>query len=86
MKNGRRDPFAQTRREMRQERLTRERENMPPDVLEARMAKIIRAKLADNEPISLDDFRLANLPVKEAQACFKRVLRSVQNSLVLDRK
>lgn len=82
----RRDPFAKTRNEMRKERMDRQRQSMSPEQIEAAMQKIIRQKLADNEEISIDDFRLANLPVKEAQARFKRVLKTVQNSMALERK
>lgn len=70
----------------RQERRERVRGEMEPDEVRCIMARIIRKKLELGEPIALDDFRLANLPMDLVQASFKAVLRITQNSIALEQQ
>lgn len=69
----------------RRQRLDRIRLAMTPDQVRCDMARIIKAKLELNEDISLDDFRLANLPMDIVQVNFKAILRIVQNTLAAER-
>lgn len=79
-----RDPFAKTRRENFVDRMTRQREGMTVEQVESAMARIIRQKPPE-EPITLDDFRLKNLPMDTVKASFRRVLQKVQNEMALER-
>lgn len=86
MRNGfRRDPLAQIRARGQRDRLDRIRNTMAPAEVEAKVRKIIREKLELGETIALDDFRLANLPLDQVNAMFKRVLQSVQNTMAMER-
>lgn len=75
---GRRDPLAATRRANTRERMARRREGMSAQDVESVMAGIIRGKLELQEPVSLDDFRRANLPMDKVEPRFQRVLASLQ--------
>lgn len=80
----RRDPLAKDRAELAAAAAANPKPlDLAPTEIEARMAKIIRDRLSNGETISLEDFRLAALPVKEIQPRFKRVLAAVQNELAM---
>lgn len=82
MKNHyRRDPLAKVRAQGFRDRMDRARQTMTQAEIEAGMKKVIRNKLELAEAITLDDFRLANLPMDQVNSMFKRVLRSVQNDM-----
>lgn len=86
MKNAyRRDPLAKERARGLRDRMDRIRQTMTPAQIEASMKKIIRNKLELDETIALDDFRLANLPLDQVNAMFRRVLQSVQNAMAMER-
>jgi hypothetical protein len=81
----RRDPLAKVRAQGQRDRLDHMRNTMSSAEVEAKVRKIIREKLELSENISLDDFRLANLPMDQVNAMFKRALRAVQNEMAMER-
>lgn len=80
-----RDPLAAVRAKGQRDRMDRIRREMTPGQVEAGMEKIIREKLGLNEPIALEDFQLANLPMEQVAPLFKRVLQKVQNKMAVER-
>jgi hypothetical protein len=73
-----RDALARTRRENTRERMERKRDAMTGAEVQVAMEKIIRDKLQTGDPISLDDFRRANLPLGTVRNSFERVLATVR--------
>ena len=81
----RRDPLAKIRAKGQRDRMDRIRREMTPSEVEAGMEKVIREKLGLGDPIALEDFRLANLPMDQVAPLFRRVLQKVQNKMAMER-
>jgi hypothetical protein len=79
------DPMDATRRAHRAQKRDLARQRMTSDMVEAGMRKVIREKLELCQPIELDDFRRANLPMDQVQDRFRGALAAVQNAMAMER-
>jgi hypothetical protein len=77
------------RRDMRRDRMRRERESMTPAQVEAAARRLIRERMqrdGDQAEISMDDFKRANLPMQlVTQDLVRRLVRAMRDDLQMER-